>query len=334
MKPDYTKIFLVGIPIGFIAWFVLILPSFYIARFLEIRDYWFYISLFLTLIVMSGYFTYCIKNPLKVGAAIIHDPLFLHSNKDDFRCEICGNLIKEKHEAKIWQESISGKNTLCCSSCYNKKNYGSYKTIIFLGIIQVFFAIILVILSPEEKIGWLLLNLILVFIFGITMTVPHELGHVFAAKILGAFVPAVIIGKGKTVFVRQFLNLSWEFKNIPFGGITIALFSEHSKYRRNLFYFTIGGPLVNLLFVILFLLIFPATKLFTGIFAIHLSLASAFFLANLIDLIYNMLPIKVDTSVGKIPNDGLNLLMLPFLTKDAVKQRIMDNKIVFSQKEK
>jgi hypothetical protein len=334
MKPDYLKIILVGIPVGFIAWFVSIFPSFYIAQFLKIRDFWFYISLILTVIVMSGYLLFCLKQPLKAGAAIISDPKILKSDQDYYQCEFCGNLLDAKHPAKIWQESISGKNILCCSGCYNKKNFGSYKTIIVINTIQFCLGIILVIISPEEKIGWLLLNLILMSLFSILMIIPHELGHVIVAKTLGVCVPGVIIGMGKTVFIKHLLNMSWEFRNIPFGGITIALLADHFKYRRNLFFITIGGPLVNLIFIILFLAIFPITKLFTDIFTIQLSFASAFFLANLVDLLYNLLPIQVDTSIGRIPNDGLNLVVLPFLTEDAVKQRVRDSRIKFSQIEK
>ena len=333
MKPDYLKIILAGIPIGFITWFILIFPSIYIASFLEIRDYWFYVSIFFTLVVITGYFLFCIKYSLKVHAAIIENPAALKSIKEDFKCELCGNLIRDKSTAKILQQSISGKNILCCSECYIKKNNGSYKSILVISIAQVFFGIILVYFAPEEKIGWFLLNLIMVSICSIVMIIPHEIGHVFVAKIFGAIVPAVIFGKGKSVFTKQLLNVSWDFRNIPFGGITVALFLDHIKYRRKLLFVILGGPLVNLLFLLLLLWLFPTTKLFTDIFSLKLSFASAFFYANFIDLFFNMIPNHVETSIGRIPNDGLSLIMLPFLTENEIKQQIMNNKNIISQTE-
>jgi len=331
IKPDYSKILFVGIPLGFIAWVVLIAPSVLLARTIGFIDYWAHISLFFTFIFISGYLIFCIKNPLKVGAAIVNSPRVLNSDKDEFQCEVCRKLIAENQTVKIWQKSISGKNIVCCSNCYNKKTNGSYKTIIAFSIIQFCLGIILISYSPEEKIGWILLNLCLILFFNIIMILPHELGHTFVAKSLGIYVLGVVIGIGKTVFVKQYWNMSWEFKSIPIGGVTIPLILDQHKYRRNQFFITLGGPFINLLTIMILLYIYPTTKLFLDIFNTQLAFAAAIFLANIIDLLCNLLPFQVNTITGKIKSDGLSLIMLPFLSKEAVDQRIKNNKKRYSQ---
>ena len=331
IQPDYFKISFVGIPLGFIAWFVSIFPSVLLARTLGISDHWSYLSLFFTFIFMSGYLIFCIKNPLKVGAAIINDPSTLNSDNGEFQCEFCGKLISQNQSVKIWQKSISGKNIVCCSNCYNKKTTGSYKTILALGVVPFCLGISLILYSPEEKIGWFLLNLCLMSFFSILMIIPHEFGHAFVAKTLGIYVLGVVIGTGKTVFVKRFWNMSWELKSIPIGGITIPLILDQLKYRRNQFLITLGGPFINLLIIMILSQIYSANRLFLDIFNNQLAFAAAFFFGNIIDLFYSLLPIQVNTITGKIRSDGLSLIMLPFLSKEAVDQRIKINKERYSQ---
>ena len=330
IKPDYSKIIFVGIPIGFIAWFVLIFPSAILARTLGNTEYWLYISLLLTAIFVSGYLTFCIKYPSKVGAAIVADPNILKSIEGDFQCRFCGKKISNEQSVNIWQKSISGKNVICCSGCYNKKTQGSYKALLLLAFIQFLMGILLIVYSPEARTGWFLLDLFLMTIFSVFMIIPHELGHVLAAKSLGIYVVGVVIGLGKTVLLKRYWNMPWEFKNFPAGGITIPLVLSVDKYRSKLFFLICGGPLINLFAILILLIIYPGTDLFSGLFKPQLSIASAFFLANIIDLLYNLLPIKVNTNFGKIDSDGLNMVKLPFMTQEAVEQCVMNNRTIYS----
>ena len=330
IKPDYSKIILVGIPIGFIAWFVLIFPSAILARTLGNTEYWLYISLLLTAIFVSGYLAFCIKYPSKIGAAIVDDPNTLRSIEGDFQCKFCKKIISNEQSVNIWQQSISGENFICCSDCYSKKIQGSYKVTLLLSIIQLILGIVLIVYSPEERSGWFLLNLFLIALFSVFMIIPHELGHVLAAKSIGTYVVAVVIGLGKTVFLKRYWNISWEFKSLPAGGITIPLILNVDKYRSKLFYIIFGGPLINLLTIFILLTFYPSTVLFSGIFKPQLSVASAFFWANIIDLLYNLLPIQVNTSFGKIGSDGLNMVKLSFMSQDAVEQCVMNNRTLHS----
>ena len=140
--------------------------------------------------------------------------------------------------------------------------------------------------------------------------------------------PFVFIGMGKTVFIAKFCNIYWKFRNIPFGGTTVSLITDHFKYRRNRFLITLGGPLINLIGIVCFLLYYPADYLLTGTFTNQFAVSSAFFLANLIELGYNLLPIKVNTSAGKIPSDGYNLLSLIFMKENVVRSQVEENNML------
>jgi hypothetical protein len=330
IKPDYSKIIFVGIPIGFIAWFVLIFPSAILARTLGNTEYWLYISLLLTAIFVFGYLVFCIKYPSKIGAAIVDDPNVLRSIEGDFQCRFCGKIISNEQSVKIWQKSISGENIICCSNCFNKKTQGSYKATLLLSIIQLLLGIVLIFYSPEERTGWFLLNLFLMALFSVFMIIPHELGHVLAAKSIGTYVVGVVIGLGKTVLLKRYWNVSWEFKSLPAGGITIPLILNVDKYRSKLFFIVLGGPLINLFTIFILLVFYPGTVLYSGLFKPQLSFVSAFFWANIIDLLYNLLPIQVNTNLGKIGSDGLNMIKLPFMSQEAVEHCVIKNRTLYS----
>ncbi len=331
IRPDYPKIIFVGIPIGFVAWFVFIFPSALVARAIGNIDYWLHISLLFTVIFISGYLAFCIKNPRKIGAAIINDPNILRPAEDEFRCGFCGKAIANDQPVNIWQKSISGKNVVCCVDCYRKKTHGSYKTPLLFSVVPLLIGIGLIVFSPGERFGWFLVNLFLVQAFSISMIVPHELGHVLAAKSLGVFVPCVVIGFGKTVVLKRFRNISWEFKSIPAGGITIPLILATNNYRRKLFLIVLGGPLINSFAIFALLLFYPGYELVSDIFSPRLSIASAFFWANTEVLLTNLLPFRYYSIMGKTDSDGLNMIKLPFLAKEEIEQRVENDRAIFSQ---
>jgi hypothetical protein len=332
--PDYAKIIMVGIPIGFIVWVLMMFLSAFLARFLNIMDYWFYLSVFLTLIVMSFYFYFCIRYSNKMGALIITDPALLMSSESDLICHFCSMKIVDSHSAKIWQQSITGKNQLYCLDCWNKKVQGSYKKYIIFSFFYILFGIFLVFIDPQNDFGWSILNLYLIVFWGIFMIFPHELGHVCAAKFLDMNILGVIVGFGKTVFAKKFWGVTWEFKSIPTMGLTLCLNLKTDKYRRREFFKTISGPLVHLFVIGLLLTIWPSQELFFGIFDKNIALISALFWANLIDLLGNLIPRRIKTDIGKISSDGLLLITVPFLSKEAIEQTVDRSKNIIRDMDK
>jgi hypothetical protein len=327
--PDYPKIIIVGIPIGFLAWFILIFPSVLLSRSLGVADYRFYISIFLTIITMSIYFYFCVRFSNRIGASILLDPSVLSSPEGHLKCSFCSAEIRDLNSAKIWQQSITGKNKLCCLNCWEKRCLRSYKSLFVYSLIVITFGIFSVVVNPNSEFGWIILNLYLATLFGILMIIPHELSHAYSARLLGMHVAGIIIGIGKTVFVKRFWGFSWEFKNIPIIGITLVLNLKTNKYRSKQFAMILAGPLTNLVVISVLLGILPRQELFTGIFDLNIAPASALFWANIIDFFGNLIPRMLETIIGKIPNDGLNLASTLFLSKKEIEQKILYHKELF-----
>jgi tetratricopeptide (TPR) repeat protein len=175
-------------------------------------------------------------------------------------------------------------------------------------------------LLPNEGIGWYLLNLFFFQIFLVVTILPHELGHAFAARLLGFRVFKIVIGFGKTILTKKLFGFETEFRPLPLGGVTIAVHRDKNWFRLKQFAYIFSGPLVNLLLCLSIWLFFSSIDFWRFSNLMHgLALEQVFFYANVYVLIANLWPREILTSAGKIPSDGLSLGKTLFL-----KQKTMD----------
>jgi tetratricopeptide (TPR) repeat protein len=165
------------------------------------------------------------------------------------------------------------------------------------------------------------LNILIFYLISILMIIPHELGHAVVAYLLGMKIIKIVIGRGRTLAAFQFIGMFWEINQFPTIGMTV--FSERSTrfYRLRLFLVIIFGPLTHFLMILVarqfpqdsFLSYFPEIYIFPGLI---------FYIVNVLMIFNNLFPRFVKSEEKVIPNDGLQILKLPFLSNQEIIQRV------------
>jgi hypothetical protein len=139
------------------------------------------------------------------------------------------------------------------------------------------------------------------------MILPHELGHAIAARVSGFTQLRILLGTGKSIFSIDLFGVPLLINLIPFGGAT--LFKEEGAPNRWKHIAVISaGPLVNLAAAALAWLFIDSGGLFDNI----RTAPELVFWANLIVLAENIIPHGVQTPIGTIANDGMQIWSLLF----------------------
>ena len=178
-----------------------------------------------------------------------------------------------------------------------------------------------VIIEPSHWAGWVLLNIVLFQIITVLIIIPHELGHALAAHVLGVRAIQIIIGSGHTLFTFQWMGMTWEVKQFPLGGITSISIESTHLYRLRMFFIVLFGPLTNILLFLfalqlpqeIFLRNPPGTYLFPGLI---------FYFSNAVTIVANLFPHYNNVGEIRFPSDGLQMITIPFLSKQAIAQRV------------
>lgn len=230
------------------------------------------------------------------------------------KCAKCG-VVSEIEEA--FQKSNSSGEIFYCPACLEKNSTQLGESYLIGCAIALVVGLAWAIVSPRNELAWLVFQGGLFMCFWVVLTVPHELGHVLAALAVRAKVSKVTIGLGRILCKRELLGIEWEFKAIPICGSTAVGIEDKKIYRIRSFLISSGGPLVNCLFgvaslILLYFVSSPWLVAFT----------QAFMFTNILELMYNLLPTKWNTSGGSMSSDGLRLLMLPFMSKSKIDKEI------------
>jgi len=142
------------------------------------------------------------------------------------------------------------------------------------------------------------------------LTVPHELGHAIAARLLGYDHIRILIGAGKTLVSFELAGFYWVINAIPFGGLTIA--NAPAKPRRwKEFILVSAGLAVNAaLALAAWFYIGPG-----GLFYPSGNAAKLFFWANVVVLVENLIPRAAETPYGNTFSDGWQIWHVLFRWK-------------------
>jgi len=181
--------------------------------------------------------------------------------------------------------------------------------------------LLFVMIHPAGIVGWFLLNLTLLQMVFLIMIIPHELGHAVTARFMGMSVLKIILGYGRILFTFRFLGLLWEIKRLPSAGFTLFSGTSTHYYRFKLFLIILFGPFTNGLLILLALQ-FPQDIFLSNIPGTYLYPGIAFYMANGLMMLFNLYPSKVKTEEGYVLSDGLQLLSIPWMSKQEVDQKI------------
>jgi tetratricopeptide (TPR) repeat protein len=192
-----------------------------------------------------------------------------------------------------------------CPTCWVRRRHafeGWYQVAVLAGGIVGY---ILLWLNPWSAIGRFLATLFLINAFLILTIVPHELGHVLAARLLGWRVFAVVIGLGKQVFKFRLSGIIFSFHWLPIAGITQTAPTDTRWFRLKRFFVYLAGPMVNAAIAGIILLIWSEAWHDFGLWGLPRP-ARLCFLANLWVMAANLWPHQSRTM--KMAMDGKQLL--------------------------
>lgn len=173
----------------------------------------------------------------------------------------------------------------------------------------------------------IILNFLSIMVFTKIGVILHEIGHLLFAKIVKGQPRRLILGNGHEVTRFKLLNIKVVI-NTPFrGGFAFATFKNQSFLKWRYLFFVSGGFLSNLILVFLIYQLFGFNlDSLSGEYGVDP--ATAFIFSNLILIILTLIPYKVTYLGIKMPNDGQNMLMLPFKKLDKLKERINTNDLL------
>jgi len=136
-------------------------------------------------------------------------------------------------------------------------------------------------------------------------TLFHELGHVLFGRIAGLAPYRVHIGAGKDLFVFELLKIRFIMKRKFWGGgLTFLRFRNFEHFRIKLFFYSLGGPISDLLIIGVALVLFRFEWLRGFLFVV--------FIVQLMSFMLNMIPMNVTRDGTVYPRDGKKMLMALF----------------------
>ena len=153
------------------------------------------------------------------------------------------------------------------------------------------------------------------FLTLIVTVLPHELGHALVGWGVGMRVFTVTIGStGRVLCVRQVLGHDFVLHHVLFGGSTLYAPRGLRFVRARHFAAVLGGPLANVLLAAGEVGLYQAVRGEGRLTCV----LSGFIFGNIAQLGFALFPRKFWIESKHVPNDGLLLLTIPFMSRKSV----------------
>jgi len=239
------------------------------------------------------------------------------------QCACCG--AETDHPEFFFNERRSFRTGVrkVCPSCWQLRRAAENRRwlAVYCGVLLL--AAGLVLFKPDLEIGWDLLNLQVFYAALYVSLVPHELGHLAAAKFLGLRVFHMIFGSGRLLFSWKTFDVPTELRAWPNVGLVLAGFTTANWFRLKNALFAGAGPLVNASIALAIWKLgdygnfFQAPKLDR-----ELNPLMMLFAANALICGTNLIPHRLRTGLGTFPSDGLQILRAFFLKRSEIDESL------------
>ncbi len=170
-------------------------------------------------------------------------------------------------------------------------------------------------------------NILLFILFTYISTYIHELGHVLAALLSGMGINRVIIGTGKPFFRKKIYGILVILNRRQGNGYTFIGEIKKGFSKPAYLFFVAGGFLLQIIFIIPLILI-TDFRFSDFIGSYQVSVSASFIMANLVLISLNLIPMRIQFREIKMPNDGFNLLRIPFLKQHEINEILSAGKIM------
>jgi Tfp pilus assembly protein PilF len=164
----------------------------------------------------------------------------------------------------------------------------------------------------DDPMLWGSMNALLM-LWILVLCIPlHELGHAWAARLIGWKIDRIVLGTGRELAKFRFLGFPWEL-HLMFtsGGATFANYSPARPTFAKYASFIIAGPLADFLLAVLSILLTPDGSPWRLAPLTHgLEPLRALFWGNVFLFVTALIPRVVFGVTGRTGNDGLLLWQL------------------------
>src|SRR5215204_3557107 len=147
------------------------------------------------------------------------------------QCAYCG--AETHHPEFFYNEERTFRTAIrkVCPPCWQRRTRTvNWRWLVFNSVVLLL-AAGFVISKPDFKTGWVFLNLYL-FNAGVFLSiVPHELGHLAAAKLLGLRAFRMVIGSGRVLLSWKTFGVPTELRVWPVEGFVQAGFITKNWFR-------------------------------------------------------------------------------------------------------
>lgn len=221
-------------------------------------------------------------------------------------CHRCGAL--DPAGTTFRRERIPFLGTrVYCPQCHVKFEANFLLGILLINIGFGVLGSIFLLFDAASECGHVYLNVFLIQITVLPSVIVHEFAHAIAGNLSGLTVWRIWIGRGKTFWRANIFGFDTEFKLIPVGGFTFFTHGPNTHLRLRYFVAILAGPFSNLI-VLATVWNFVSWRNIS--FGNSVQFALLVVLAQILILVENLLPYRIQTALGRFCTDGLSLFQL------------------------
>ena len=147
------------------------------------------------------------------------------------------------------------------------------------------------------------------------LLVLHELGHAAVAALLGWKICRIVIGYGRPLLSLKLGGVPTEIRLLPIGGHVLPAPLRLRRPRLENVLIYAAGPGAELVLVLLLAAVVGVERLLTPTTDLAVIAVQSIALLVAIDLFTNLVPIPMESESGTVWNDGLGIVMSPFLPR-------------------
>jgi hypothetical protein len=166
-----------------------------------------------------------------------------------------------------------------------------------------------------------------VFVWGHISIVLHELGHFYAAKVLGMEPIRIKVGAGPRLAAFEFFGRPIDYFLVPTYGMTYVSIGTLRRLRTKLVLLSLAGPVVNFILIASLIRAMILVARTDGFFYDHIEFFFFILLMESIIVIANLAPVnhKIDGVIT--PSDGKSIFQAVILPKSRLVKRTISELI-------
>ncbi len=220
-----------------------------------------------------------------------------------YKCSKCG--IESEVEQAFTKVGMGPGYDYYCPTCQQKRHIEQFKVSLIWYFLAGLLGFTIWVLKPDQPSGKILLAVFSFIFFLYPLIIIHELAHAITARILGLRVFAIHMGYGKVLVNTYLGKVAVVLRSLPLGGLTYISAPRLPFYHLRFGLTYLAGPFIHLAIL---LAMGPLWLQMGGLIGADRSpaflLLTNWLIANLVVLVANLIPRRVDTSYGPIRSDG------------------------------